>query len=673
MAENTIEVAITAESVTNLKRAITVLKDAYKKSASTQILSNEASLLPILLPQINALKSDVLASKTSLESYSKISLDQIGKPQSTTLNSLQDLDNLSGNYPITPELVKDAKNTVNRIMGDTEGRKSIATTDTVGGQFIDQTASAYGNPITTANTGGQQIAAETVNSGAISLGDSGGNFSNTYANKKSGSILKECIPCDLRLSNLGEIDPLGDLLGMLEQDLLNRYTQLLNRIKSLLSNNEIYNDLCSLLNFLNFQCLPDLFGIVALLSALAMKLTDVKLINPAGAFMSFISPFFAPMLNGLNDILDKYIQLILGPIDCVLTAVDTQLGKIDVGSALDQAANARRSQLMARISFQERKAASLIERRNFLLETDDNGDFVNEPNAYQVVDRRADNNNNGLNAITTTKPPFFFVTREEEINNIDQELREIQGVNGNDGNLGKMRAELATLKKTAPTANAITGARGDIKEFRNTLGSSLQSIRDYILDGRAMINDTANVWKKELQRTLFGRAATTEDMLQAAEDLQRIARIIGIVNVMINFANLAKSGKLCNNNTKDPSAALGSFLTAASASNNSQNAPVVATATDENGNAVMLITSSDAVLELEGENQTTKLDNLAQLNQSGIAANLGSLANVKVTATTALGNAAPVAIVKFNLCGEVSSSTKQNLDIIKKWASNLGN
>jgi hypothetical protein len=661
MADNTIEVAITSENLMNLKRAITVIKDAYKKSASQQVTGNEAALYPLLLPQLNNLKADIEATTSSLNSYSTLTLDQLGKGQDLDLNSISDVDKATGNYPITPELIKDAKNTVNTILGDTSGRKSLATTDQQGGVF--------GNTNVTST---QQVSAERENTAPFFDGVSSDVYNNKYANKKSGSLLKECIPCDLRLSSVDGIDPMGDLLGMLEQDLLNRYRRLLDRFKALLSNNEVYNDLCSLLNFLNFQCLPDLYGIVALLSALAMKLTDIKLINPTGAFMSFITPFFAPMLNGLNDILDKYIQLIIRPVNCVLNSIDTQLAKLDVGRALDQTSRARQTQILTKISFLERKASSLIERRNFLLETNDAGDFVNNVNSYKITGANRDIQTGEAETLNVSASIGKFYSREEEIQNIDDELREIVGPSGNDGQIAELRNEYNSLKKSQPTANAITGARGGIADFRNSIGTSLESIRDYILDGRRMIMDTAEVWKKELQRTLFGRAASTDEMLQAAEDLQKIARIIGIVNTMIQFSNLAKSGKLCNNNTNDPSAALGSFLTAASASTNSSNAPVVALGTDENGNQIMLVTSSDAVLELEGENQTQKLDNLAQLNMSGQAADLGSLASVNIKATSSLGNA-PVSIAKFNLCGEVSASTSQSLDIIKSWASNVGN
>jgi len=659
MSKNTIEIAITAESIMNLKRAITVIKDAYKKAAAGQITANEAAIMPLLLPQLNTLKADVEASKTSLESYSHLTLDDIDQGQSVELDSMADLDNLSGNYPISPNMVKDAKSIVNQLLGDTSGRKSIATEEKTGGVFGSSRI-----------TSTQQVQAEQPF--AAGPGVSSGVLNNNYANKKSGSLIKECIPCDLRLSNLDGIDPLNDLLGLLEQDLLNRYRQLLDRFKALLSNNEVHNDLCSLLNFLNFQCLPDLYSIIALLRALAMKLTDIKLINPSGAFMAFISPFFAPMLNGLNDILDKYIQLIIRPINCVLNSVDAQLAKIDVGRALDQGNKARQTQILSRISFLERKSSSLIERRNYLVETNENGAYANSINSYSVASGGRGAASETIQAtINKATPSDYFVSREEEIGRIDQELRDIVGPSGNDGQIAELRDEYNSLKKSQPTANAITGARGGIGDFRQSLGSSLESIRGYILDGRRMIMDTAEVWKKELQRTLFGRAASTDEMLQAAEDLQRIARIIGVVNTMISFSNLAKSGKLCNNNTKDADAALGSFLTAASASSNSSNSPVVALGTDENGQSVMLITSSDAVLELEGENQTKKLDNLQDLNLSGQAANLGSLANINVKATSSLGEA-PVSVVKFNLCGEISSSTSQNLDIIKKWANNLG-
>ena len=203
-------------------------------------------------------------------------------------------------------------------------------------------------------------------------------------------------------------------------------------------------------------------------------------------------------------------------------------------------------------------------------------------------------------------------------------------------------------------------------------------MRKYILDGKSMINDTANVWKLELERTLKGRAATTEDMLQGAADLQKIARILGVINALMSLHAIGKSGNLCNNK-KDPSAALGSFLSASNHSNNDANTPAIAIGQDEDGGSVLVVVGSDVEAELvedlpDGSSgKAKKVGDMKQANSAGSVLDIGNVSKAQIKATNEFGESASVAVIKFNLCGEISSSTKSNLDTIKKWAGNVGN
>jgi hypothetical protein len=65
----------------------------------------------------------------------------------------------------------------------------------------------------------------------------------------AGDIIKECIPCDFRKFGLDQIQPMTDLLSVLEQELVAKYRAILGQFSQLLNNNEINEDICSLLNF----------------------------------------------------------------------------------------------------------------------------------------------------------------------------------------------------------------------------------------------------------------------------------------------------------------------------------------------------------------------------------------------------------------------------------------
>ena len=728
MAENTIEIPITTETAANLKRAIQTLKDAYIRHASQQITNNESAILPVLLPQLDGLKQDVVSSKDMIDKYNKLTLDDYKDEDMNDLElgAMSDLDGLSGNTPMTPSLMKQIKKDVALATSNAQSKPATADVEKVGGQFVDTGSNAFqDNPTNDPGTRNFDTQSEA-------FVEAGGpqNFNNTQTftlkrgGQNRGELLSQCIPCDFRKFNLDELDPFQDLLDILENELLRRYQRLMGLFKSLLSNNDIRDDLCNLLNFLQFQCLPDLAGIVSLLGMLSMKLMDLKLLNFKGAFMAFLSPFFMPIANGINELLDKYIQLIMGPIDCVLDSLDTQLAKLDINSAVDQVVRARVTDINTRRSFLERKRSALIERKKFLTETDDNGDYRNQPNEYKVVDRRGVQSaklKKGLTGVANSAADFVgfddpfpdqtnvdpaaqrrernvavksgegqqgailfdavnvptAVTREEELRKIDEELNEISGEDGRGGQIGDLTREYEQLKSENPALGGlktatdfISDSRKDLRDFRSALGSSLQSMRNYIVEGKNMINDTAEVWRKELARMIFGRAVSTEEMLAGAADLQRIARIIGLVRAVME---LAKTGKLCDNE-RDVSAALGSYLIANRAGDVSNNTPNVARGRDDQGNEVLVITTSDAVLDLGGDNETAKLDALDEisaLNAQGVAPDIGTLPE-NLTATDPNLGQVPVAIVPFNLCGDLSKATETDLANIKTWASMLG-
>lgn len=668
MNQEKIEVAITSESINNLKRAVTVLKEAYRNSAGKQIPNSENAMFTFMLPAANDLIADIEASYSALNSYEKATLDEIKTPTEMNLNSFSDLDNLQGNYPVSPKLLKDVRSEVNNLLG--KSSSSIASRNALqtGGSFSESATQM----MSIKDPQPENITEEAPPAPLTPW--------SLYNGRKKGSILRNCIPCSTRTWHQDSKGwkPGKELLGLLENDLVARYKRLVSQMESMFSNTDVYDDICSLANYLDTNCVPDLRAIVALLVALSGKLVDVKLISPTNMFLSLVRPFFAPMLNGITELLDKYVQLIIAPVNCMINEIDKQLAKLDINNALNSFDAARSSELTNRISFLEKKRVQLIDRKN-LLQSGEYGGYI-DPSYVSYLSQQTQDRFERQEQWKTKR----------ELEGIEEELTKIDGKVGGDGQLAELRKELEQINSRQPSSaviqglraggDGVRGARNQINNLRYGIGSGLQSLRAYTIQGRNFINESLTAWQKELQRFLFGRAASNEEMLQGMADLQKLARLIAITNAIIQFYEETKSGGkgLCSG--KDPTKSLGYLMTQAisGAKPDSTDAeansgvPQVFSATDESGEPILLVASPGSVVELIGQNETEKLENLSKDNASGVTPNVGSIANKTIVATDEFGNKVPVAISKFNLCGKPSASTAESLDKIKSWASNLG-
>lgn len=190
-------------------------------------------------------------------------------------------------------------------------------------------------PVETAGQVGQQAEGLVGSAGVsrtqnsfqgVKLGDFdistlGNAFGDSFMN-----WMKDCIPCNTRIIALLELKPHVDLLGALEDDLKSRLATLSN-LGKLLSNLDIYGDFCSLLQALNFMCVPDLQRIVALLSALLAS-EALELDSMIGFLQSLIAPIFAPILLNITSLLDQFSLLVVSPMDCIIDSINEQLQKL---------------------------------------------------------------------------------------------------------------------------------------------------------------------------------------------------------------------------------------------------------------------------------------------------------------------------------------------------------
>jgi hypothetical protein len=637
MAENTIEVAITAESINNLRASCQVLKDAFKKQLAQDAIQNEAAVYPFLTPLVYDMKEDIKAAKDSLESYDKLTIEDYDNIVDPDIGNYSDLDNISGNYSLTPDDAKDIKDRVNKLVGKSAQNVTAADSAEVSGGRFAKSSGSESSPAPKPDrpdTGPEnvtEIGEDQVSNYSDPPQRPESVFSNSYKGKKK-NWLQECVPCFPR-PDLGNIRPGEEIYGMLENSFANRYEALIRRWKRLFSDPSVYDDLCSIGDFMNQQCVPDLQGLIALLSLYSAKVADIKFISPQNMFMAMIGPIFAPIFQGLGDLLDQYVQMIVNPVLCVLNSLDKQIAKLDVLTPTDQALQASLATLERRLNSLRRSRERLVERLNELKSAQGRLEDVS---------------------------PREIATIESDIRRIDEQVPSLR----------KKRAELREGRDAVASVNVFGDAREKAQEARAGLGKGLKQIRNYTQKGVDYVNGSLETIKKELERLIFGRAASAEDMLQGAEDLQKIARVISLLTGFMEFAQRFLEGDLC----KEPGNPLNNLVLASGPTDSGtadgdDQAPTMKyiKTTGENGEPLLLVTSSENVVELEGEDQTRE-----PLEGNGII-EVDSIAGKTVRATSEFGEPAPVAVMPFNLCGKKEGTSASSLAKIKEWAeaSNL--
>ena len=135
-----------------------------------------------------------------------------------------------------------------------------------------------------------------------------------------GKLLTECIPCFDRLLDGADFLPDADLLELHLMNIKLR-TDILDKLKSLLSDPGFYLDICDLLDMLSKMCPQDLLAILALLSQYLAKLNlDIRF--NLDVIVELVGSILSPFLDALADWLDKWIQVILAPLVCVVNHIN---------------------------------------------------------------------------------------------------------------------------------------------------------------------------------------------------------------------------------------------------------------------------------------------------------------------------------------------------------------
>jgi predicted component of type VI protein secretion system len=155
--------------------------------------------------------------------------------------------------------------------------------------------------------------------------------------------VKDCIPCDLRADFKQALD-FKSMFAELIDFYIQYFKSALEQIKAmgdLLSGKNQNTDLCSFLNFFaDFVCVPDLQRLIAGLTALMMQL-GLELSSLFDLILQLVGPLMMPFFNELINQFNKFVQLAIKPLECIIGAITTQLSKLDYGAFFKNPTNSQ--------------------------------------------------------------------------------------------------------------------------------------------------------------------------------------------------------------------------------------------------------------------------------------------------------------------------------------------
>lgn len=156
-------------------------------------------------------------------------------------------------------------------------------------------------------------------------------------NDLGGVFNSECIPCGFRLDTMGQLvaisfqspfQGISEFIKFWEQWLI-VYLQQINEMINMFGNMDKYVDLCALIKFLNdFVCIPDLQRMLSALMA-NMNRTSFQFGSVLDFLISLVAPLLTPFLSAIVEQLQKYILMVIKPLECIIDSIQAIIAKLD--------------------------------------------------------------------------------------------------------------------------------------------------------------------------------------------------------------------------------------------------------------------------------------------------------------------------------------------------------
>lgn len=152
---------------------------------------------------------------------------------------------------------------------------------------------------------------------------------------------KECIPCDLRIMSediknyewgaklSGAMNGMLDQLDTYWRSVIERIMDLVNMFR----NTADYIDICAFVNWMHdFVCVPDLYKIMAALSALMIDVCGFLDGFGIDLVLGLVAPLLMPSLQALVSVLTDFLSLVLKPLECIIDSLEKIMRKLDMSS-----------------------------------------------------------------------------------------------------------------------------------------------------------------------------------------------------------------------------------------------------------------------------------------------------------------------------------------------------
>lgn len=407
-------------------------------------------------------------------------------------------------------------------------------------------------------------------------------YLSNFKNKEAAiQLLKSCIPCEFRkIEFTAEFGmPWANTLD----DLKKKWLELLKKLRDLTTfrPGEFSTDLCNLFKFLDGQCIPDITGLLSLLSLMQLKYTDLGSFSLSNIINQLITPFLSPVIGNFTSNLDQFADLVLGPLKCVVRALEFQITQLqDQVNGVKNIADMNRTKFyQTKLDFLEAKAKSLRNRQRQL----------NTSTQQRLLRDAGQRDLNTLNSNTPSTAPIPAYSkgkipdysREEKIvktnlvrggirlfgeseisvdtSSIDESGivkakkeesfqlsidKELENIETELSSLEKQRQVLRNNIKDSSTRSStnFNGALGLTTQTRFALDNMERSFNSVINDLTAAINDgigiikqSIDIYREEFQRLLLGRVTTQQDQIEFTRLLQNITRLMSIVKAVNDF------------------------------------------------------------------------------------------------------------------------------------------
>lgn len=434
----------------------------------------------------------------------------------------------------------------------------------------------------------QRVGTETAAPGSRPIYDKnsyGANFNNNGSINIGGvfktdsiQLLKTCFPCEFR--KLDFTSKFSNPALAVASDMEKKWKEIEKMLKDLTVFNpgEFSKDFCELFKFLDGQCIPDITGLISLLTLMYNKYLDTSAISLSNIVGQLIGPFLSPVVGSFVSNLDQYIDLIVDPLRCVVDNLEKNIIALQdqINGAYNIADMNMNKFRKKEIEFYDAKIKSL---RNRLIEIEREGqersDRINNVNpAVRNLDGRVVNGQvypryseselknidldrseriiqtklvaGGIKVGGVTNSSFFKdkafgddqgnwqLKNSEEKENIKLEIKKLErkrqekykdiGDNSDYTPIQFDRAISFSQKQ-----------RVALNNFEKSSKSLIGDLTDAINDGINIIKQSVEIYRDELLRLMLGRVSNQQDQIEYARLVQRISRLISIVSAVENM------------------------------------------------------------------------------------------------------------------------------------------